>query len=75
MTRASQAALNAVIRATRAYQSTLSGTSAARATLQPPESTANPPAPAPDAESLARLLAPAISRQLGRDIRERGRIP
>ena len=63
-------ALTAAVNATRAYQSTL----AARqpAAPKPRQEEPAPPQPSiPDAEALARLTAPAVSRLIARDIRER----
>lgn len=74
MTQDSQATLNAVISATRAYQSALG----MKATVRPPVQAAEPTAEkahAPDADALARAVAPAVSRLIGREIRERGSFP
>ena len=68
-------ALSALISATRTYQSTL----VAKPTTKYPHTPAEPPpytpTPSPDAEAFAREIAPAVSRLIGRDIRERGAFP
>lgn len=72
MTHDSNAALAAVVSATRAYQTSL------RARRPAPAAAAAPPddSPAPAAgdispEALARLTAPEVSRLIARDVRER----
>ena len=68
-------ALNAVISATRSYQSTLVGKPTTKYPHTPADPSENTPSPTPDAAALAREIAPAVSRLIGRDIRERGGCP
>lgn len=67
-------ALNGFIHATRAYQSSMVAKPTVKHHVQPDEPPYTP-SPAPDAEALARSLAPAVSRLIGREIRERGVYP
>ena len=68
-------ALNALISATRTYQSTLVAKPTIKYPHVPAEPPQNTPSPSPDTDALAREIAPAVSRLIGRDIRERGAFP